>query len=197
MGAIPITSQQMTLEEYLEFDYNTEGRYEYFDGEVFEMSGGSPEHSLLGNQVGRLLGNKLVPKGCSVYNSEVQIKVPTMPPYRYADVSALCGQPIYEDLGNQRLLVNPTLIVEVLSPSTALYDRVEKFAEYKSIESFREYLLIAQDKKFVTLYTKHNEKFWFQSEYFAGETLKLESLDCELSVDETYQGINFESETGF
>ncbi len=193
MSAIPITSKQMTLEEYLEFDYNAEGRYEYFEGEVFEMSGGSPEHSLLGNQIGRLLGNLLVPKGCSVYNSEVQIKVPSMLPYRYADVSALCGQPIYEDLGNQRLLVNPTLIVEVLSPSTEKYDRDLKFKEYKSIESLRHYLLVSQSEKFVTLYTKHNEKFWFQSEYVEGEALKLESLECELSVDEIYQGIIFES----
>jgi Uma2 family endonuclease len=189
MSAIPISGQQMTLEEYLEFDYNAEGRYEYFDGEVFEMSGGSPEHSLLGSQIGFLLRRELNPKGCSIYNSDVKIKVPTMPPYRYADVSALCGSPVYEDLGKQRLLVNPTLIVEVLSSSTEAYDRGEKFTEYKSIESFREYLLISQDKKFVTLFTKHNEKFWFQSEYRAGETLKLESLDCELSVDEIYQGI--------
>lgn len=193
MSAIPITSQQMTLEEYLEFDYNAEGRYEYFDGEVFEMSGGSPEHSLLGNQIGRLLGNQLVPKGCSVYNSEVQIKVPTMLPYRYADVSALCGQPIYENLGNQRLLVNPTLIVEVLSPSTEKFDRALKFKAYKSIESLLEYLLVWQDEKLVMLFSKHNEKFWFQSEYVGGETLKLESLDIGLSVDEIYQGIIYES----
>jgi len=194
MSAIQISSQQMTLEEYLEFDYNAEGRYEYFDGEVFEMSGGSPEHSLLGNQIGRLLGNQIVPRGCSVYNSEVQIKVPAMLPYRYGDVSALCGKPIYEDLGNQRLLINPTLIVEVLSPSTEKFDRDLKFKAYKSIESLREYLLVSQNEKFVTLYTKHNEKFWFQSEYVEDETLKLESLECELSVNEIYQGIVFESE---
>jgi Uma2 family endonuclease len=193
MSAIPITSQQMTLEEYLEFDYNAEGRYEYFDGEVIEMGGGSPEHSLLGNQVGRLLGNQLVPKGCSVYNSEVLIKVPTMLPYRYGDVSALCGKPIYEELGNQRLLINPTLIVEILSSSTEKFDRDLKFKAYKSIESLREYLLVSQNQKIVTLYTKHNEKFWFQSEYVEGETLKLESLDCELSVNEIYQAIVFES----
>lgn len=177
----------MTLEEYLEFDYNAEGRYEYFDGEVFEMSSGSPEHSLLGSQIGFLLRRELNPKGCSVYNSEVQIKVPTMLPYRYGDVSALCGKPIYEDLGNQRLLINPTLIVEVLSPSTENFDRDLKFKAYKSIESLREYLLISQNEKFVTLYTKYNEKFWFQSEYVAGETLKIESLECELNVDEVYQ----------
>jgi len=193
MSAIPITSQQMTLEEYLEFDYNGEGRYEYFDGEVIEMSGGSPEHSLLGNRIGYLLGNNLYPKGCLVYSSDVKIKVPTMPPYRYGDISALCGKPIYENLGKQRLLVNPTLIIEVLSPSTEKFDRDLKFKAYKSIESLREYLLVSQSQKFITLYTKHNEKFWFQSEYVEGETLKLESLDCDLSIDEIYQGIVFES----
>ncbi|MGI9036235.1 MAG: Uma2 family endonuclease, partial [Pyrinomonadaceae bacterium] len=96
---------------------------------------------------------------------------------------------VYEDLGNQRLLINPTLIVEVLSPSTENFDRDLKFKAYKSIESLREYLLISQNEKFVTLYTKYNEKFWFQSEYVGGEKLKLESLECELSVDEIYQGI--------
>jgi Uma2 family endonuclease len=193
MSAIPITSQQMTLEEYLEFDYNAEGRYEYFDGEVIEMSGESPEHSLLGSQINFLLRRELNPKGCLVFQSDVRIKVPAMLPYRFGDASALCGKPIYEDLGKSRLHVNPTLIVEVLSPSTENYDREEKFKAYKSIESLREYILVSQVKKFVTLYAKHNEKFWFQSEYVEGETLKIESLDCQLSVDEIYQGIIYES----
>ena len=193
MSAIPITSRQMTLEEYLEFDYNAEGRYEYFDGEVFEMSGGSPEHSLLGNRIGFLLQRELIRKKCSVYNSEVQIKVPAKLPYCYVHVSALCGKPIYEDSGNQRLLINPSLIVEVLSPSTEKYNRDLKFKLYKSIESLREYVLVSQESKFITLYTKYNEKFWFQSEYVESETLNLESLECELNVDEVYQGIIFES----
>ena len=143
MSAIPVT--HMSLEEYLEFDYNAEGRFEYFDGEVFEMSGGSPEHSLLANRIGRLLGNQLDPKGCLVFQSDAKIKVPAMLPYRYADVSALCDKPVYEEIGNQRLLVNPTLIVEVLSPTTKKYDRDKKFKAYKSIESLREYLLIWQN----------------------------------------------------
>lgn len=187
------SSQKMTLEEYLEFEYNAEGRYEYFDGEVIETSGGSPEHSLLGSRLSKLLGNQLDPKGCLVYSSEVKIKVPTMLPYRYGDVSALCSQPICELFGKQRLLVNPSLIIEVLSPSTEKYDRVSKPKAYKSIESLCEYMLIWQDKKFVMLFTRHNEKFWFQSEYVEGETLKIESLECELKVDEIYQGIIFES----
>lgn len=189
MSAIPISSKQMTLEEYLEFDYSAEGRYEYYDGEVFEMSGSSPEHSLLGNRAGFLLQRELLQKSRFVFNSEVLIKVPAMLPYRYGDVSASCGKPAYEDLGNQRLPLNPALIVEVLSPSTEKFDRELKFKAYKSIESLRDYLLISQEQKFVTLYTKHNERFWFQSEYVEGENLKLDSLDCELSVDEIYRGI--------
>lgn len=189
MSAISISSDQMTLEEYLEFDYNAEGRYEYFDGNVVAMSGGSPEHSLLGNRVGFLLQKELNQKDCLVYNSEIQIKVPALLPYRYSDVSALCGSPVYEELGKIKLLVNPTLIVEVLSPSTEKYDRDLKFKAYKSIESLQEYLLVSQDEKFAVLYTKHNEKFWFQSEYVEGESFKLESLNCELSVDDIYEGI--------
>lgn len=179
----------MTLEEYLEFDANSEGRFEYFDGKVFEMSGGSPEHSRLSNRVGRLLGNQLDPKNCAVYSSDVRIKVPSMPPYRYSDVSAVCDEPIYEEIGNQKMLVNSVLIVEVLSPTTEKYDRDKKFKAYKSIESLRDYLLISQDEKFVILYTKHNDKFWFQSEYVAGETLRIEFLDCRLEIDEIYQNI--------
>ncbi len=193
MGALP--KSKLTIEEYIELDYEAEGRYEYFDGEAIEMSGGSPEYSLLTNRVGRLLGNQIDEKGCLVYSSDVRIKVPTLPPYRYANISALCGQPVYENLVNQRLLVNPALIVEVLSSSTEKYDRDIKFKGYKSIESLKDYLLISQTEKFVVLYTKHNEKFWFQSEYVEGEILKLESLECNLNVDEIYQGIVFETES--
>jgi Uma2 family endonuclease len=90
MSAIPITN--MSLEEYLKFDYNAEGRFEYFDGEVFEMSGGSPEHALLGSQIGFLLIRELSPKGCLVYSSDVKIKVPTLPPCRYEDIMTVCDK---------------------------------------------------------------------------------------------------------
>ena len=184
-----VLKEKMSLEEYLEFDSESEGRFEYFNGEVFEMSGGSPEHSLLANRIGRLLGNQLDPKGCLVYQSDAKIKVPAMPPYRYGDVSALCGQPVYEQLINQKLLVNPALIVGVLSPSTEKYDRASKFKAYKSIESLREYMLVWQDEIFIMLLSRHSENFWFQTEYGPGDKVKIESLDCELSVGEIYKGI--------
>lgn len=186
MMAIP--KQKMTLEEYLEFDAEAEGRFEYFDGEVFEM-GASPEHAEIQSSLNAILRTKLIPKGCKVYSSELGVKVPSLLPYRYPDLTVICGKADFEEMGGLKRLVNPILIVEVLSDSTEKFDKGDKFKAYKSIPSFREYLLISQDKRFVTLYTKYNEKFWFQSEYEAGETLKLESLDIELIVNEIYEGI--------
>ena len=187
----------MTLEEYFELDRHAEGRFEYHDGFAVEMSGVSVQHGDLEANLMTILKNELALRDCKVNPANVRIKVPKLPTYSYADLSALCGKRIIEQVSGLEVLVNPSLIVEILSPSTEGYDRGDKFNNYKSIESFREYLLISQNKKFVTLFTKHNEKFWFQSEYGAGEAFKLESLDCELSVDEVNQGINFDSETGF
>lgn len=188
MTAVP--QKKITLEEYFELDRNAEGRFEYHDGFVVEMSGVSIGHGDIEANLMTILKNKLASRDdCKVNPANVRIKVPKLPTYRYADLSALCVERLVGQIAGLDVLINPSLIVEVLSPSTSAYDRGEKFAEYKSIESFREYLLVEQDKKFVTLYTKHSERFWFQSEYFAGETFRLESLNIELSVDEIYQGI--------
>jgi Uma2 family endonuclease len=187
-----VAQTKMTLDEYLEFDKNSDGRFEFHNGYIVEMSGVSIEHGDIEANLMTILKNKVADRDCKINPANIRLKVPKLPTYRYADLSALCGKRIVEKFSGLDVLVNPALIVEVLSPSTENYDRVEKFTEYKSIESFREYLLISQTKPFVTLYTKYNEIFWFQSEYKAGETLKLESLDCELNVDEIYAGIEFE-----
>lgn len=192
MTAVP--NRKMSLEEYFEFDKNSEGRFEYFDGEVFELSGVSVQHADIEANLIALLKRELDGRDCRVNPANVRIKVPKLPTYRYADLSALCEERVIEKIADVDMLVNPSLIVEVLSPSTERYDRGEKFSEYKSIASFREYLLVSQEKKFVTLFTKHNDRFWFQSEYGDGEELRLESLDCSLKVDDIYDGINFESE---
>jgi Uma2 family endonuclease len=187
MSAIP--KHKITLEEYFELDKNAEGRFEYHDGFIVELSGVSIKHGDIEANLLTILKNKTVSRNCKINPANVRIKVPKLTTYRYADLSALCGERILEQIAGLDVLVNPALIVEVLSDSTASYDRGEKFTEYKSIESFREYLLVDQDKKFITLYTKYNEKFWFQSEYFEGEIFKLESIEVELNVDEIYQGI--------
>lgn len=190
MSVERITSKQMTLAEYLEFDLHAEGRYEYFDGEIFEISGATPNHAMLETSLGRLIGNQVIPKGCFIFASTLRIIVPKLPPYRYADLTVICGKPEFEMTGTVQSLKNPTLLIEILSPSTERFDNTEKLVGYKSIPSFCEYLLVSQHRKLIFQYVKHGA-FWHQNEFVGGEMLKLVSIDCELSVDEIYQGIEF------
>ncbi len=182
---------KMTLEDYFEFDKNAEGRFEYFDGEVFELSGVSEAHS----RIEQILAGKLLPladaKGCRTYNSSFRVKPKTISTYRYPDFSLVCGEPIYTLVGGVQCLTNPQLIIEILSDSTERYDRGEKFTEYKSIENFVEYLLISSTNIHVTLFQKHNERFWFMSEYSADEEFHLNTLDIDIPVKDLYQGIEF------
>lgn len=189
MTAIPKT--KMTLAEYFEFDKNSEGNFEYFDGEIFEMSGVSVEHATIEMNLAEIINPKARKKGCRAFPANLRIKVPVLPTYRYPDLSTVCGKPEFVEVSGLQCLVNPNLIIEVLSDSTEKYDRGEKFREYKSIESFQEYLLISSTDMNVTLYLKHNDRFWLQSDYTKGETFHLTTLDLDVKVDELYQGIEF------
>lgn len=192
MTAVP--KEKMSLEEYFEFDKTAEGNFEYFDGEIFEMSGVSPNHARIERNLTFRLTPKAFEKGCEVFPANLRIKVPALPTYRYPDLSVVFGETVFQEIGGLQCLVNPVLIVEVLSDSTESYDRGEKFRLYKSIESFREYLLVSQDSPNITHYQKHHERFWLQSDYTTGESIKIATLDFELSVDEVYQGISFDTE---
>ena len=182
---------KMTLEEYFEFDKNAEGNFEYFDGEIFEMSGVSVEHATIEMNLAEIINPKARKKGCRAFPANLRIKVPIFPTYRHPDLTVVCGTATFVEVSGLQCLVNPNLIVEVLSDSTEKYDRGEKFREYKSIESFREYLLVSSTDKNVTLYLKHNDRFWLQSDYTTGETFHLQTLDLDVNVDELYQGIEF------
>ena len=186
-----------SAEEYLELEETADYKSEYFDGEVFNMSGVHPNHALLESRLITTFNNQTAKRGCYIYPAIRRVKVPSMPPYRYPDLSALCGKPEFEEHSGLLCLTNPVLLAEILSPSTEAFDRGEKFAHYKSIPSFREYLLIAQSKKYITHYLRQTERAWLQTEYGAGEVLQIVSLECELNVDALYSGINFDSETGF
>ncbi len=142
MTALP--KRKYTIEEYVELLKTSEERFEYFDGELFSMAGGKIAHGEIASNVQYALRKRLENKPCRTYSGEVALKVPTAPPLRFPDVSVVCGEPIVEDFHGIDLLVNPILIVEVLSDSTSNYDLGKKFLAYQSIESFREYLAIAQ-----------------------------------------------------
>ncbi|HEX8719324.1 MAG TPA: Uma2 family endonuclease [Pyrinomonadaceae bacterium] len=191
MAANP--ERRYTLEEYLELDRTSEERLEFWDGEVFCMSGVSEEHAEIETNLIVSLKSRLRALGCRVFPANVRVKVPSAPPYRYPDLSALCGKAEFEKIGGVDTLTNPQLIIEVLSPSTEAYDRGEKFTHYKSIATLREYLLVAQHRPHVTRLYKQDDGKWIHTE--AGgltEALRLESLGCELPLEEIYAGVGFD-----
>jgi len=184
--------QNYTLEEYAELEKASEERLEYFEGNVWSMAGASPPHEEIVANTITELKNKLRGRGCKVFGSNLRVKVPVYSPYRYPDVTALCGEPIYENFFGLKVLVNPSLIVEVLSPSTATFDVGDKFTYYKSIESFTEYLLIDQDKPHIVLYTKQTADAWLHREHNdLNDKIYLSSLDCEISAAEIYLDVEF------
>jgi Uma2 family endonuclease len=131
-------------------------------------------------------------RSCRVYPSNLRVKVPNQPPYRYPDLTALCGTPRYEMIGGLDALTNPALIVEVLSPTTEAYDRGDKFTHYKSIESFAEYVLVAQHRPHVTHYVKGEGGAWHYEELNELDgSLRLGTLGCRLELREVYEGVEF------
>ncbi|MDX2040097.1 MAG: Uma2 family endonuclease [Acidobacteriota bacterium] len=193
MSAVAVSKQKYTLEEYLELDKNSEERYEYFDGEVLAMAGGSANHTRLGFDVGVVFSQKLKGRNCEVFNSDMRVKVPAALPYRYPDVSVACGGAVIEDLNGQEMLVNPVLIVEVLSPSTAAYDLKDKFTAYQSIESFREYLIVSQDRPHVVQHIRQSEGRWLRIDFIGLDAeVTLESINVTLSLSEIYERVKFD-----
>lgn len=181
-----------TLEEYFALELTSEERYEYFDGEVLDLSGESLNHvQIIGNCIFALRSASRG-RSCHFYPSNLRVKVPSMPPYRYPDLTGLCSAPRYEEIGGVKALVNPSMIVEVLSPSTEAYDRGYKFTHYKSIESFTEYLLIAQHRPHATHFVKQSNNLWTQQEFNdLGGTLRLITFEFELKLLDLYEGVDF------
>lgn len=192
MSALP--KPYLTIEEYIELDKNSEERFEYFDGEIFAMAGSSPNHARISSRICSLLEQKLFGGKCEAFNCEVRVKVPAELPYRYPDVSVVCGEPIFEMIQGVEMLVNPVLIIEVLSPSTAAYDLDAKFTAYQSIESFREYLLVAQDRPHVIHYARQSKGRWLRTEVSGLQNeVRLSSVKVTLPLSEIYARVKFQS----
>ena len=190
MSALP--KQKYTIEEYIELEKSSEERYEYFDGEVFAMAGGSLEHAIMATNISGAINNKLGEKKCRAINSDVRVKVPTALPYRYPDVTVVCGEPSTEKYLGQVMLVNALVIIEVLSPTTKDYDKDGKFLAYQSIESFQEYLLVAQDTPHVTRYVRQPDNQWLRADIIGLESsVELKSLSVTLALGEIYQAVTF------
>ena len=185
--AIPFLSP----EQYLEIERQAEQRSEYWQGQMFAMSGATRSHNLIAVNTVRQAGNQLRGSSCELYAQDMRVLAAKTRLYAYPDIVFVCGPPQFlED--RQDTLLNPTLIIEVLSPSTEAYDRGRKFERYRTIESLRQYLLIAQDRIQADLYTRQSEEQWVLTSFSGREDfVELESVGCRLSLAECYERVDF------
>jgi Uma2 family endonuclease len=181
----------ITPQEYLALEREAETKSEYYAGEVFALAGASPRHNLIAGNVLAALHAQLKGRDCTVYPSDLRVKVPDIPYYTYPDVSVVCGDWQLED-ENQDNLLNPIVLVEVLSASTQRRDRGSKFESYRRIESLREYVLVAQERQRVEQYTKQPDGSWIFSETSSEVgVVKLTSIGCELAFTDIYEKVPF------
>jgi Uma2 family endonuclease len=180
---------RLTPEEYLAIERKAEYKSEYFNGEMFAMAGASERHVLIVTNVVAELRGQLRQRPCTVYSTDLRVRVSPTALYTYPAVVVVCEQPQFAD--DQRdTLLNPTLIVEVLSESTKDYDRGEKFEQCRSLASLNEYVLIAQDKHHVEHFVRQPDNRWLLSETnWLEDTIHLSSIDCDLALIEVYDKV--------
>ena len=189
MGLAQRKPQFYTSEEYLEFERKSVVRHEYLDGEIYEMAGANKQHNIISTNIVRLLGNQLFDRDCNVFGGDMRVKITATEKYTYPDIVAVCGEENYEDETEDTLL-NPSLIIEILSKSTEAYDRGGKFEYYQTIESFQEYILIAQEPFRVEQYVRKDKNIWTYFEFRDSEdVLKFDSIGGELKLKDIYHKI--------
>jgi Uma2 family endonuclease len=194
MAALPNVDSPMSEDEYLAFERESEFKHQFFDGEIYAMSGASPEHNLIVGNTLATLHSQRRGKPCKVYPSDMKVHTPSTGSYAYPDVTVVCGEDRFdEDKGD--VLLNPTVIVEVLSPSTEAFDRGMKFQRYREIESLQEYILIAQDKPHVERFLRQENGLWqFSDARGLDASLDLPSIGCKLALAEVYEQVDFDAE---
>ena len=192
--ASAVAQTYLTPEEYLAFERKATMKHEYVNGQIIAMSGASFAHTFITANTANQLYNQLIDSECRVVTSDMRVKAIQTESFFYPDVVVVCGEPLAEDDVFDTLL-NPTVIVEVLSPSTEAYDRGEKFEHYQQIASLKEYILISQDKIDVEHYYRRQETKWLRAELPGPEAvLSLSSIDCELRLQDVYRRVEVASD---
>jgi Uma2 family endonuclease len=184
-------AHRVTPEEYLALEELAETRSEFINGAVVAMSENTYPHVLIVDNLVLELNGQLRGKQCRMSSTQLKVKVELTGDYFYPDLVGVCGTPAF-DPPNQLTLLNPSLIIEVLSPSTEGYDRGQKFLHYQQIPSLQEYLLVAQDEIRVEWYTRGSNSAWtYKMAAGPDATLTLASIDCSISLADIYRDVNF------
>jgi len=180
----------LTPEEYLAWEHKQPFKNEYHNGQILAMSGASRSHNRITLDIATQINNQLMESECEVFAGEMRVRTSPEVSYFYPDVVVVCGEPRFEDDTFDTLL-NPILVVEVLSPSTAAFDRGEKFEHYKQLVSLQEYILISQDRVRVECY-RHQGTRWLHHTFGSLEdTLSLASIECEVPLRAIYRRVRF------
>ena len=184
MSSLP--SYYLSPEEYLAVERKAEYKSEYLDGVMYAMAGGSERHNLIAANIIIAIGVQLRDRPCRVYPSDLKVRVPNSKRFFYPDISVVCGETKFAD-AERDVILNPVLIVEVLSESTAAFDRGKKFLSYQQIDSLQEYLLVSQDEVIVERYIKQNNDTWLYTKAVGlDETITLPSIECEVALRDIY-----------
>ncbi|SLM31494.1 conserved hypothetical protein [Desulfamplus magnetovallimortis] len=191
---LPQTKNKMTREEYLEFEKDSEFRNEYYGGEIFAMVGARRNHNRISSNTSSILWNKLLSTPCEVFSSDMRVKIEAIEKYTYPDIVVACDRINFleDELDS---LLNPVVIIEILSESTESYDRGLKFTHYRLIESLQEYILISQYHCQVEKFKRDQGGFWVYSSTESLEKIvKLDSIECELPLSEIYHRVEFKEQ---
>ncbi len=184
--------KRVTPQEYLIRERQASFKSEFYQGEIFAMGGGSANHSLIAANFVREAGNALKDKPCAVFNSDLRVQVQSTGLYTYPDATIVCGELEFDD--DQRdTVINPTVIVEVLSDSTEKYDRGRKSKHYRQIASLKELILISQDRPNIERFTRQPNGEWlFHEQRDLSENFELKSLGITVAISELYRNVTFE-----
>lgn len=181
-----------TIKNYLDFERLSKERHEFLDGTVYAMAGESPRHSTICFNLYIIVGSQIRGKRCRGFSPNMKIATNNQGLFSYPDLAIVCGEPVLHNTKGD-VLLNPAVIFEVLSPSTEHYDRGEKFLRYiNGIETLTDYVLISQDKPLIGRFEKQADGEWAKTEFAGLESvLRLESIECEIALEELYNLIEF------
>lgn len=181
---------RLSVQEYLRLERLAETKSEYLDGQMLAMTGASRRHNLIVANLMRDLGNQLKHRPCELFPSDMRVRIPSANVYAYPDVSAVCGEPLFEDSEADTLL-NPTFILEVLSPSTEAFGRGRKRLWYQSLNSLSEILLISQDEPVIEQFVRQGDAWIFRTAEGLEAVLALPSIQAELALSDVYHKVSF------
>lgn len=194
MSAV-LNQTHYSAEDYLVMERNALYKSEFCDGQIYAMTGASRKHNLVAVNIARELSIQLKKRPCEAYLGDMRVKAAEAKSYHYPDIAVVCGAPQFEDPHVDTLL-NPTLLVEILSPSTEAYDRGGKFNHYRKIASLQEYLLVSQDEPSIERYVRQQDAWLLTEAAGLDASLSLDSIGCSLSLREVYDKVLPEAEEG-